>query len=182
MTDGEQAASRMRPLVLCTVGTDHHPFDRLVAWCDTFAASASDVRVLVQHGSSPPPRVAEGKAFFTGDELAALVRIAHVVITHGGPGSISLARRLGTKPITVPRDPTFGEHVDAHQMRFVARLARSDLVAAVHTETGLHQAIRAQLENSRGSGVDAEQDEARVRAAALRFGDLVERLLNQQRS
>lgn len=167
--------------MVCTVGTDHHPFDRLVQWCDTFAADAPDVQVLVQHGSSAPPRVATGEAFWNKAKLGALLLAAHVVITHGGPGSISDARRYGTRPIVLPRDPARGEHVDGHQLLFVARLASSGLVTAVSSEGTLHQALRQELATPRDSGVDAETAEARVRASAMRFGALVERLLSQPR-
>lgn len=170
---------RGRTLVLCTVGTDHHPFDRLVRWCDTFAASIPEIEVLVQHGSSPPPRVATAEAFLGKERLNALLDSAHVVITHGGPGSISDARRLGTRPIVLPRDPTLGEHVDDHQLRFAKRLAKSGLVHVVSSEGELHQALREQLARPRGAGIEVAADEARVRASALRFGDLVERLLSQ---
>lgn len=181
MTDVGRTESRVRPLVVCTVGTDHHRFDRLVGWCDTFAATAPDVDVLVQHGSSPPPRVAAGQAFFTADELAELMRAAHVVVTHGGPGSISVARRCGTRPIAVARDPTLGEHVDGHQLRFVGRLASSELVTAVSSEAEFRQALLQRLSAPRGFGVDAEAAQNRVRASAMRFGALVERLLSQPR-
>lgn len=173
--------NRGRGLVLCTVGTDHHPFDRLVRWCDTFAASTPDVEVLVQHGSSPPPRVATAEAFLAKERLSALLDTAHVVITHGGPGSISDARRLGTRPIVLPRDPALGEHVDDHQLRFTKRLARSGLVLVVSSEVELHHTLREELARPRGAGIDVAAEEARVCASALRFGDLVERLLSQHR-
>ena len=35
---------------------------------------------------------------------------------------MSVAWNLGKVPIVVPRRPTLGEHVDGHQLRFVARM------------------------------------------------------------
>ncbi len=49
-----------RPLVLVSVGTDFHPFDRLVAAVDRWAAQHPEARVVVQHGRSRAPRHAEG--------------------------------------------------------------------------------------------------------------------------
>ena len=53
---------------------------------------------------------------------------ASAVVCHGGPGTIALARRCGHVPIVVPRDPALGEHVDDHQMRYTAVLARSGAI------------------------------------------------------
>ncbi len=181
MSSETPSSDRGRPLVVCTVGTDHHPFDRLVRWCDTFAADAPDVDVLIQYGSSAPPRVATGEAFWNKHRLAAVLLAAHVTITHGGPGAISDARRFGTKPIVLPRDPARGEHVDGHQMRFVGRLASSGLVTAVSSEAEFRRALLQRLSAPRGFGVDAEAAQIRVRASAMRFGALVERLLSQPR-
>jgi len=57
------------PLVLITVGTDHHPFERLVGWIDRWTPPAP-VRVVVQYGTAVPPHTAEGVAFLAPDEFA----------------------------------------------------------------------------------------------------------------
>lgn len=113
--------------VFVTVGTDHHPFDRVIAWVDDWAATA-DERAFVQHGASRPPSVAEGAAFVGHDELLTRIRDARVVVSHGGPGTIVDCLRSGKKPIVVPRDPEHGEHVDDHQIRFTRRLASSGYI------------------------------------------------------
>ena len=44
------------PLLLVSVGTDHHPFDRLVRWAGAWlAAHPGAVRCLMQTGTSAPP-------------------------------------------------------------------------------------------------------------------------------
>jgi UDP-N-acetylglucosamine transferase subunit ALG13 len=44
------------PLLLVTVGTDHHPFDRLVRWADAWLAGhPGALRCLMQTGTSTPP-------------------------------------------------------------------------------------------------------------------------------
>jgi hypothetical protein len=52
------------PLVLISVGTDHHPFDRLVTWADGWLATRPEgsVRCVVQSGTSRAPLVAEHRA------------------------------------------------------------------------------------------------------------------------
>lgn len=166
----------VQPLVVCTVGTDYHPFDRLVQWCDSLADARPDIEVVVQYGASTPPRSATGEAFWSKEQLAERLSAAHVVITHGGPGSISEAQRAGTLPLVVPRDPTLGEHVDAHQQRFVARLHTAGAVVALSSEGDLLAQVGRRLAEPRGSGHDAA-DAARARASALRFGQLIEELL-----
>ena len=110
------------------VGTDHHPFDRLVAWADHWAAEHPQDDVLVQHGATSPPRRATGLDIMPPDELRARCAASDVVITHGGPGTITDAKASGHRPLVLARDPKLGEHVDAHQQRFVAWAAGKDLI------------------------------------------------------
>lgn len=42
-----------KPLVVVTVGGDHHPFNRLMSWIETWLLDEGDrVRCVVQHGSA----------------------------------------------------------------------------------------------------------------------------------
>ena len=51
------SADNGRRLVFVTVGTDCHPFSRLMEWIDlSLDRLDGRVRCLVQHGVSPPPR------------------------------------------------------------------------------------------------------------------------------
>lgn len=104
--------------LLVALGTDRHEFGRLVSWADDWAERHPEDRVVVQHGHSTPPGHAEAVAFLSPSELAAEMERADVVITHGGPGTITDARRGGHRPLAVPRDPARDEHVDDHQLRF----------------------------------------------------------------
>ena len=110
------ASSPSRPLVLALVGTDHHPFDRLVGWVDAWAG-ARRARVVIQHGAARPPAHAEGVRSCRADELhRRCMRRATAVVCHGGPGTIAAARgRPGIRRSWSPRDPALGEHVDDHQ-------------------------------------------------------------------
>ncbi|GAB3207524.1 glycosyltransferase [Marinactinospora thermotolerans] len=117
-----------RPLILVTVGTDHHPFDRLIDWIDAYAEQHPGIRVLVQHGATRAPSIAEGIAFLEREWLDSAMRRATAVVTHGGPATITEVRRHGRLPISVARDPELGEHVDDHQLRFVARLDEAGMI------------------------------------------------------
>jgi UDP-N-acetylglucosamine transferase subunit ALG13 len=165
-----------QPLVLCLLGTDHHPFTRLVSWCDDLATARPDVDVLVQHGSTGGPCVATGKDFLDKQILTETLQRAQVAICHGGPGLISDVRSAGLHPLVVARDPGLGEHVDGHQMRFVARVAASGIVRSIATYDELANSVATMLASARGAGVDASEDQARVQASVDRFARVVEPL------
>ena len=61
--DLEFRAEQGRPVVLVTVGTTHHRFDRLMDWLESWLqAHPNQVRMIVQHGTSRLPAGAEGFA------------------------------------------------------------------------------------------------------------------------
>jgi UDP-N-acetylglucosamine transferase subunit ALG13 len=165
-----------KPLVLCLLGTDHHPFDRLVEWCDDLAAARPDIEVLVQHGSSGGPAVASGVAFLDKQALTESLGRAHVAITHGGPGLISDVRTAGLSPLVVARNPKLGEHVDGHQMRFVARVAKSGIVRSLESQADFSAEVARRLATARGSSADPAEDALRVATSVARFAALVEPL------
>jgi UDP-N-acetylglucosamine transferase subunit ALG13 len=162
--------------VLCLVGTDHHPFERLVSWCDELAAARPDLDVLVQHGSTRAPHTAAGREFLDKQTLAESLQRAHVAACHGGPGLISDVRGAGLLPLVVARDPSLGEHVDGHQLRFVARVAASGIVRRVESSTDFGDIVGELIAKPRGSGMDVAEDRARVAASVARFADAVEPL------
>lgn len=140
----EQASAR--PRLFVSVGTDHHPFDRLVAWVADWAVAHPDWEVALQHGrTAAPPAAANLDAFAFCDHarLLDLFSSSAAVVSHGGPATITEARRTGHLPIVVPRDPSFGEHVDGHQMLFAGRLATAGLVRVVASAAELDDAVRA---------------------------------------
>jgi UDP-N-acetylglucosamine transferase subunit ALG13 len=142
---GEQAESAhaavTRPLVFVTVGTDHHPFDRLVQWVDAWAASHPGVEVVVQHGEASSPAHAEARRYLTHSELSGFLERADVIVCHGGPATIAEAWRQKLIPIVAPRGHGLGEHVDNHQQAFAAVLADREQIIEVKTEADLTSAL-----------------------------------------
>lgn len=165
-----------RPLVLVALGTDHHPFERAVRWLDAWAAANPRARVLVQHGHSPSPRHAEGLPFLGRDQLHAAMTQAAVVVSHGGPGIITEARRAGRLPVVLARDPELGEHVDDHQLQFAARLDSCGLARVCATAQQLTAAIDAALARPEDFRVAPGSGEETVRAAR-RAGALIDLLI-----
>ena len=127
--------------VVVTVGTDHHPFDRLIGWVDAWAAKHPGVRVLVQRGESAVPVHLESVEMIGYDELVAAMASADVVVAQGGPGGIMDARSVGHRPIVVPRRGTLGEHVDDHQVAFASWMAERELVWLVASASELTELL-----------------------------------------
>lgn len=153
--------------IIVIVGTDHHPFERMVGWVDDRLRSHPDDTVTIQHGWSRAPELAEGLDFLAPDDLRRRMAEADVVITHGGPGTISDARRSGHRPIVVPRDPTLGEHVDDHQQRFAAWCAERGVVDLAMTIDALEARLATGVDTRTPAETAAETDAAVAAFAAL---------------
>lgn len=156
-----------RPLVLVTVGSDHHRFDRLVRWVDAWAGRrAAEVDCVVQHGPALAPRHALGVHFMPHDELTRLMAAATAVVVQGGPMSIVESRAAGRLPIVAPRLARLDEVVDDHQVVFSRRWAREGMLTLAEEEAALHGALDAVLADpARGTVVpDPQHDEQIARS------------------
>lgn len=155
--------------VLVTIGTDHQPFDRLIGWVDDFLATRPELadQVLVQHGQTRPSVRAQNRDFLPFDQLIALMGSCDVVITHGGPATIFEARGQGRLPLCVPRDPTLGEHIDAHQQRFSRRLATDGLIHLVQDQPTFERLLASALEQPETVRIPHDGSRARVTAERL---------------
>jgi UDP-N-acetylglucosamine transferase subunit ALG13 len=169
------SASDPKPLILVTVGMDHHPFDRLVRWMDSWleAGGGERARCLVQSGTATPPRRAEWKDYLTQEELEAAMQQAAVVVCHGGPGTISSCRRLGLVPIVVPRRGRLREAVDGHQVRCARRTAALGHVRLSETEERFRELLDRVLVEP---GAFRSSPSGETDAAVRRFEEAVERL------
>ncbi|MDY3049943.1 MAG: glycosyltransferase [Rothia sp. (in: high G+C Gram-positive bacteria)] len=104
--------------LVVSLGTDHHHFDRLIEWVDAYLSERPEVKALVQHGFTAPPKHADAIERMPRAELLDLYRAAKVVVVQGGPGSILDAREVGAIPLAVPRQSKLNEVVDDHQVEF----------------------------------------------------------------
>jgi UDP-N-acetylglucosamine transferase subunit ALG13 len=169
------------PLLLVTVGTDHHPFDRLVGWAGAWlATNPGRLRCLMQTGTSAPPAgPVAWQAYLGYDALQAAMASAAAVVCHGGPGTILGARHRGAVPIVVPRRHRLGEHVDDHQVAFARRLAATGgEVHLAETETELHRLLDRVVAEPAAFRAGAEE---RATAGAVReFERLVDGLVGER--
>jgi UDP-N-acetylglucosamine transferase subunit ALG13 len=166
-----------KPLVLVTVGTDFHPFTRLIQWVDRWLELGGEGRAdcVIQHGTAPKPERGRSFAFLEHAEFTRLAGSAAVVVCHGGPATIAECRRLGHVPVVVPRRPDLGEHVDNHQVLFSGRLANRGLVQLAAEEAQFVAVLDEGVANPTLYEV-AIDDEPPSAAAARRFGELVAQL------
>ncbi|MEG3635302.1 glycosyltransferase [Micromonospora palythoicola] len=165
--------------MLVAVGTDKHPFDRLVDWLAQWHDEVDGkVRLTVQHGHTGAADLPDAVPFLGHAELQAAMAQADLVVCHGGPATILEARRHGHLPIVVPRDPSRGEHVDDHQLLFARRLGAAGLVALCESRQELLDMLAAGLADRDRFTVAVDADAADGRRAAVRrVGVIVEDLV-----
>jgi UDP-N-acetylglucosamine transferase subunit ALG13 len=170
--------------VLVVVGTDVHGFDRLLGWVARWYVArraAWPPALTVQYGHSSPPDLPGAVPFLGHEDLQRAMAEATLVVSHGGPATITEARRTGHLPIVVPRDPAYREHVDNHQQLFARRLAAAGMVSLCETEQQLTEALdRGLADPARFElAADGQAREARAEAVA-RVGRIVEDLVAQR--
>jgi UDP-N-acetylglucosamine transferase subunit ALG13 len=169
------------PSLFVSVGTDHHPFHRLVDWVDNWLERqpGGAVTCLVQGGTSRPCRLGEFHQYLRYQEMQAAMLAAAAVVCHGGPGTIMEARALALVPVVVPRRSRLGEHVDDHQVAFANRLAAAGEIHLASTEPELHRLLdRALVDPSAFRSPPANGHGAS--ATVRRFGELVDSLLDRR--
>jgi UDP-N-acetylglucosamine transferase subunit ALG13 len=174
--------------VLVVVGTDVHGFDRLIGWLrrwytERFAGGVPGAapRLILQYGHSQDPGLPGAVPFLGHEELQRAMAEATLVVSHGGPATITEARRNGHLPIVVPRDPAHREHVDNHQQLFSRRLGAAGMVRLCETEDELIDALDKGLADPSAFelSADAQAQGARAQAVA-RVGQIVEELVAQR--
>lgn len=149
------------PEVAVLVGTDHHPFDRLIDWCLCLAAEGQHAW-FIQYGTShwptQVPAGVRGSAMLESRTLNQVIARCSAVITHGGPGLMMDASWGGHTPLVVARNPDLGEHVDHHQERFVNRIASSGRIHAIGSLEELRGAVAGALATPHPTGSPVPMD------------------------
>jgi UDP-N-acetylglucosamine transferase subunit ALG13 len=170
-----------RSLVFVTVGTDHHPFDRLCGWADAWVAEGRHPEVpwFVQSGTSAGLSAAPFSDYIRYDEMCDYMRRAVAVVCHGGPATIMDARKLGRVPIVVPRNADLGEHVDNHQQRFAKRMAELGEIHLARTQDEVFELVEKAIADP--SAFATSTDGAAIAAAVAKFEELVDGLFDKKR-
>ncbi len=113
-------------MIFVTVGTHEQPFDRLLKEVDELVEKGVITEeVFIQTGySTYIPKNCKWSKLLSFDKMDELMERADIIITHGGPATFMSAIAKGKKPIVVPRQEKFGEHVNDHQVDFARNVAR----------------------------------------------------------
>lgn len=75
--------------------------------------------VFIQTGySTYEPKFCKWSSLISFDKMNELMQTSDIIITHGGPATFMSAIANGKKPIVVPRQEKYGEHVNDHQVDF----------------------------------------------------------------
>ncbi len=131
-------------MIFVTVGTDQHPFDRLVKEIDLLREKGIiEEKVFIQRGSSRfTPKFCKYSDFLPYDQMIEKMKEARIVITHGGPGSIMPVVHYGKVPIVLSRQKKFGEAVDDHQVSFTKRLEEKKQIISAYKAEELEEKIK----------------------------------------
>lgn len=160
-----------------TVGSDHHPFDRLIGWTDRWVEThLDDIELNVQHGTARAPRHGATTAYLPHPVLMQLMNEADVLITQGGPMGIVESRRLGLMPIVVPRLKAFGEVVDDHQVDLCRHLADRGEIWMAESEAELHEALDRAVRDPSALRFDPVDAGSTVEVSVSRFAAAVANL------
>jgi len=114
--------------VFVTLGTiKPYPFSRLVQ--RVAAVLPPDVDVVWQLGVTPAPPGLRGTVHnqMSAADFTTETRLADVVITHAGVGSVIGLIESGIFPVVVPRRAAHGEHVDDHQQEIAELVSSLDI-------------------------------------------------------
>jgi len=114
-------------VIFVTVGTHEQPFNRLIETVDTLAGNRDiDEMVYMQIGySTYIPKHCKWVRFLGFDAMNKYMRMANLVICHGGPATFMKALSFGKRVIIAPRLKKFGEHVNNHQATFLQEIKRN---------------------------------------------------------
>lgn len=122
-------------MILVTVGTHNHGFNRLVKAADQLAATI-DERVVIQRGSSSyVPQHAEHFQWASGAEMTRLIEEARAIITHAAAGTSMMGLKRHKHLVLVPRLGRYGEHMDDHQLELAHGLRDRGQVIVVDEPT-----------------------------------------------
>jgi UDP-N-acetylglucosamine transferase subunit ALG13 len=164
--------------IFVSVGTDHHPFDRLIDVAEAWAAR-TEFGCFIQTGASRTATTTPGSAYLPYESMVEAMRTAAAVVCHGGPATIMLARQCGRIPIVMPRDPDRGEHVDGHQIEFCRWMAAKGQIVLAESAPDLEVHLAAALSDPDRYRTSGDEDE--TARAVRRFSELADELMDRKR-
>lgn len=111
-------------MIFVTVGTHEQPFNRLIKEVDRLVENGIiKDEIFIQTGySTYEPEFCKWSSLVSFDKMNELMQTSDIIITHGGPATFMSAIANGKKPIVVPRQEKYDEHVNDHQVDFARQV------------------------------------------------------------
>lgn len=143
-------------MIFVTVGTHEQQFNRLIKEVDRLKGEGLiQDDVFIQTGFSDyEPVHCQWKNLISYDEMNRYMDEANIIITHGGPATFMGVISKGKRPIVVPRQEKFGEHVNDHQLEFVVKVRKIYKTLEIIVEIG-------DLEDTISGGLMIENSESK---------------------
>ncbi len=141
-------------MIFVTVGTHEQPFDRLLKEVDELVEKGVITEeVFIQTGySTYIPKNCKWSKLLSFDKMDELMERADIIITHGGPATFMSAIAKGKKPIVVPRQEKYGEHVNDHQLDFAQQVKeRYNSIEVVEDISNLELYLKQDLKINNGN-------------------------------
>ncbi len=115
-------------MIFVTVG-EQLPFDRLINAVDSWAVNSNE-EVYAQIGNSQlKPNFIQYKKHLNPVEFNHAFLAADVIIAHAGMGTIITALELGKPLLVMPRQASFGEHRNDHQLATAKRFLEQGYIS-----------------------------------------------------
>ena len=120
-------------MIFVTVGTHEQPFNRLIEEVDRLVeVGVITDDVFIQTGySTYEPKFCKWSSLISFDKMNELMQTSDIIITHGGPATFMSAIANGKKPIVVPRQEKYGEHVNDHQIQIAEKFEKNGYVKCI---------------------------------------------------
>lgn len=77
------------------------------------------------------------------EEFNEYIAKSQLIISHAGVGAIGTALKFWKKPIIIPREKKYGEHINDHQVHFANEFLEEDLYFLVRNELELKKVIKS---------------------------------------
>lgn len=136
-------------MIFFTLGTERHPFERMVCAAEGLAVELPEEEIFVQIGNHPrEPEGCRFERWMPFEALSRHIAEARLVVSHAGAGTILTCHQFGRKPIVLAREAARGEHQDDHQRQLVRRMVERRGIFLAKDETELRERILATPEEA----------------------------------
>lgn len=120
-----------------SLGNSYQSFGRLLKNIEEFINELPKP-ILIQRGHTEfSSNKAEVVTFMDMNAFEKAINSHSLIILHGGAGSIIQAVSQQKVPVVMARRKIFDEHIDDHQVEFVAKLSSKDLIISLDSGVNL---------------------------------------------